>query len=310
MDRGADRQTLERHDDLMASPQTGIFALGTASHAYLELDLVGDGQPGAAIARVASLREPRTTIGGVNLVAGFRPELWASVAADAAPAGVAGFNQPLMGPGGDVLPATQHDVVLWLTGSTYDAVFDLTRAIMSELTDVATLAHEMVGWSYHHDRDLTGFIDGTENPSLVDAMTVALIPSGRAGEGSSILLLQQWEHDAVSWERLPTATQEAIIGRRKSDSTELDPRPPASHVARTDQDQFGTIFRRNIAYGTLSHHGTIFVGFSADQGILRTMLESMVGVGGPPDGLMTVTRPLTGSYYVIPSVDALVARAG
>jgi putative iron-dependent peroxidase len=292
----------------MASPQTGIFALGTSSHAYLEFDRVAGVQPATLVARVAVLREPRTTIGGVNLVSGFRPELWAAVAPDAAPPGATGFNEPLVGPGGQVLPATRHDVVMWLAGSGYDAVFDLTRGIVTELADVATLAGELVGWPYHHDRDLTGFIDGTENPSLVEALEVALIPSGSPGEGGSVLLLQQWEHDAVDWERLPTGTQEAIIGRRKSDSVELDPRPPGSHVARTDQDQLGKIFRRNIAYGTLLRHGTIFVGFSHDQGILRAMLESMVGVGGGPlDQLVTVTRALSGSYYVIPSAERLAS---
>jgi porphyrinogen peroxidase len=294
----------------MPSPQTGIFALGTSSHAYLELDLVPGVSPADAVARVAALREPRTTIGGVNLVTGFRPELWATVAPDAAPPGVVGFNEPIVGPGGYVLPATQHDVVMWLTGSGYDAVFDLSRGIVTELADVAALSNEMVGWPYHHDRDLTGFIDGTENPPLVEAMEVALIPRGLPGEDGSILLLQQWEHDAVGWERLPVPAQEAIIGRQKGDSTELDPRPTTSHVARTDQDQFGKIFRRNIAYGTLLRHGTIFVGFSRDQGILEAMLESMVGAGGPPDHLIDVTRPLTGSYYVIPSAERLASFEG
>jgi putative iron-dependent peroxidase len=294
----------------MGSPQTGIFALGTSSHAYLELDLVGGAEPAAAAARIAALREPRTTIGGVNLVTGFRPELWAAIAPDAAPIGVTGFNEPVIGPSGYVLPATQHDVVMWLTGSGYDAVFDVSRGIVTALADIVSLAHEMVGWPYHHDRDLTGFIDGTENPPLADSMTVAAISAGQPGEGGSILLLQQWEHDALGWESLPVATQEGIIGRRKADSEELDPRPATSHVARTDQDTFGRIFRRNIAYGTLTQHGTIFVGFSRDQATLQRMLESMVGAGGTaPDALTALTRPLTGSYYVIPATERLAAMA-
>jgi putative iron-dependent peroxidase len=292
----------------MASPQTGIFALGTSSHVYLELDLVADAQPSEAVARVAALREPRTTIGGVNVVSGFRPELWAVAAPDAAPLGVVGFNEPLTGPTGYVLPATQRDVVIWLTGGGYDTVFDVSRGVVAELADVARLTNEMVGWTYHHDRDLTGFIDGTENPPLMEAMPVALIPAGLVGAGGSILLLQQWEHDVVGWERLPVAAQEAFMGRRKADSAELDPLPPASHVARTDQERLGKIFRRNIAYGTLARHGTIFVGFSHDQATLRAMLMSMLGAdGGPPDKLLAVTRPLTGAYYVIPSADRLDA---
>jgi putative iron-dependent peroxidase len=295
----------------LASPQPGIFALGTASHAWLELDLVAGADPTAAAVLVASLREPRTTIGGVNLVAGFRPELWAAVAPDAAPVGVAGFNAPLAGPGGAVLAATQHDVVIWLTGSDYDVVFDLSRGVETALLGTAGLAHEMVGWPYHHDLDLTGFIDGTENPTLVEATQVALIPPGSAGEGGSILLLQQWTHDATTWDDLPVAAQENIIGRTKAGSVELDPKPPTSHVARTDQEVFGKIFRRNIAFGTLVRHGTIFVGFCGDQRILVAMLESMVGAdGGPGDRLTTVARAETGAYYVIPSADRLAALAG
>ena len=131
------------------------------------------------------------------------------------------------------------------------------------------------------------------------------------GEGASILLLQQWEHDAIGWEALPVAVQEDIIGRSKADSTERDPPPATSHVARTDQDTFGKIFRRNIAYGTLTRHGTIFVGFSRDQAILQRMLESMVGLGdGPLDRLTTVTRAVTGAYYVVPSADRLALTGG
>ena len=292
----------------MTSPQPGIFALGTNSHAWLEFDIAPGVDATDAVCHVASLREPNTTIGGVNLVAGFRPELWARVAPDAAPPGVVGFNEQLVGPTGVVMPATQHDVVIWLTGAGYDVVFDLTRAVIMELEGTAKLSHEIVGWPYHHDRDLTGFIDGTENPTLVEATAVAVIPPGSPGAGGSILLLQQWEHDAIGWESLPVPEQEAIIGRRKPDSAELDPVPPTSHVGRTDQEVFGKIFRRNIAYGTLLQHGTIFVGFCREQPILQAMLESMAGRSGiAPDRLTSVTRAQTGAYYVIPSADRLAA---
>ncbi|HMJ80715.1 MAG TPA: Dyp-type peroxidase [Candidatus Dormibacteraeota bacterium] len=290
----------------MTTPQPGIFALGTASHAHLELDLLPGADAPRAVGQVAALREPRTTIGGVNLVAGFRPELWAAVAPHWAPADVKSFERPVIGPDGYTLPATQHDVLIWLSGASYDVVFDLSRATTAALAPHLALAHELVGWPYHHDRDLTGFIDGTENPSLVEATAEVLIGKGRSGEGGTILLLQQWEHDAGAWEGLVVEAQERAIGRRKDDSTELDPKPPASHVARTDQDRFGHIFRRNIGYGTLQRHGTIFVGFSAQQHILSAMLESMLGLdGGPRDELTRFARALTGAYYFIPSAERL-----
>jgi porphyrinogen peroxidase len=290
----------------MATPQTGIFALGTMSHVYLEFDLLPATSGPDLVGAVAALREPRTTIGGVNLVMGFRPELWSTVAPDAAPAGASSFAEPVIGPSGTTMVATQRDAVVWIAGGEYDAVFDVARTVAQLLAPWATLVHEIVGWPYHHDLDLTGFIDGTENPSAIDAASVAVVPDGVAGAGASILLLQQWRHDGDAWEALPVPAQEAVIGRTKADSTELDPRPPSSHVARTDQEDFGHILRRNIAYGTLVDHGTVFSGFAREQSILARMLDSMAGIGdGVVDQLTRFARAVSGAYYVVPSVEAL-----
>jgi porphyrinogen peroxidase len=283
-------------------PQPGIFALGTASHAYLELDASEGVAPADLVRGVASLREPRTTMGGVNLVAGFRPELWREVAPDDAPRRLTGFAEPLIGQDGFVMPATQHDAVLWLSGSAYDVIFDVSRMAIGELAGLAVIAEETSSWSYQHDRDLTGFIDGTENPSLIDAADVAVVGEGKPGAGGTVLLLQKWEHDADKWESLSVADQELVMGRRKSDSLELDDKPDDSHVASNDQDRLGKIFRRNMAYGTVTDHGTMFVGFSADQQILASMLDSMVKT---PDALTRYTHPLTGAYYFVPSIEAI-----
>ena len=285
----------------MSAPQSGIFALGTASHAYLELDAARPEQASSLVQEVASLREPRTTMGGVNLVAGFRPELWREVAGDRAPSEVEGFTQDLVGPDGYSMPATQHDAVLWLSGIAYDVVFDIAREAIGALAGLAAVAEETSSWPYRHDRDLTGFIDGSENPSLIDAPEVALIAEG-PGAGGTILLLQKWEHDVTQWESLAVAEQERVIGRTKDESVELEDKPSDSHVASTDQDEFGDIFRRNMPYGTVTGHGTMFVGFCADQRPLVAMLESMVGSdGGERDALTRFTRPLTGAYYFVPS---------
>jgi porphyrinogen peroxidase len=290
----------------MKTPQSGIFALGTASHAYLEFDLSGGNKGRDLVAAISSLREPRTTMGGVNLVAGFRPELWSKAAPEDAPAGVQGFNQDLAGIEGFAMPATQHDAVLWISGSAYDVIFDVSHQAIAALKGLAVVAEETSSWPYQHDRDLTGFIDGSENPSLIDAPQVALIPEGKPGAGGTILLLQKWVHDTTTWESLPVNRQELVIGRMKLDSVEMENKPRDSHVASTDQDEFGKIFRRNMPYGTVTNHGTMFVGFSADQRRLARMLESMAGlVSGVRDALTHYTRPLTGAYYFVPSADCL-----
>jgi len=289
----------------VSTPQSGIFALGTASHAYLELDARGEAER-ELVTAVASLREPRTTMNGVNLVAGFRPELWGELAADDSPTGVEGFNSALSGPDGYTMPATQHDAVLWLSGSEYDVIFDTARAAIAALDPFGSVAEETSSWPYRHDRDLTGFIDGSENPSLVDAPELVLIPEGSPAAGGTVLLLQKWNHDAEAWESLTVERQEAVIGRTKDESVELDPKPDDSHVARTDQDTFGNIFRRNMPYGTVTEHGTMFVGFSAEQRPLAAMLENMVGLtDGVRDTLTIYTQPLTGAYYFVPSTQGL-----
>ena len=288
----------------MCTPQSGIFALGTASHAYLEFDRAA----GAAelVVAVSSLREPRTTMGGVNLVAGFRPEVWREAVPGEAPADLRGFDHALDGVDGFTMPATQHDAVLWISGSAYDVVFDVARMAIRSLADVATVAEETSSWPYRHDLDLTGFIDGTENPTLIEAPAFVLVPDGMPGAGGTVLLLQKWAHDAAAWEALSDGEQEQVIGRRKSDSVELEDKPDDSHVASTDQDRFGKIFRRNMPYGTVTEHGTVFVGFCAEQRPLVEMLESMAGVDdGTRDALTRYTRALTGAYYFVPSTESL-----
>jgi putative iron-dependent peroxidase len=290
----------------MYTPQAGIFALGTCSHAYLEFDLL-DAKRGKELAStIAGIREPRTTTGGVNFVIGFRPELWREVVPGDAPAGVEGFNKAIQGIEGFVMPGTQHDALVWLSGSAYDVIFDMARTVIHDLAGLASLGEETSSWSYRHDRDLTGFIDGSENPTLLDAPSDALLPEGVPGAAGSVLLLQKWKHKTAEWEAVPVAQQELIMGRTKPDSIELENKPADSHVARTDQDEFGNIFRRNMPYGKVDDHGTMFVGFSAEQKRLSRMLDSMAGlVNGTRDALTRYTEPLTGSYYFVPSVESL-----
>ena len=289
----------------MYTPQSGIFALGTSSHAYLEFDILDTKKCKEFASTIFAIREPRTTTGGVNFVIGFRPELWRDIVPDDIPTGVAGFNE-IQGTEGFVMPSTQHDALVWLSGSAYDVIFDMARSIVHDLAGQASLGEETSSWSYRHDRDLTGFIDGSENPTLLDAPIAALLPEGVPGAAGTVLLLQKWKHKAAAWDALPVDQQERIMGRTKLDSIELENKPADSHVARTDQDEFGHIYRRNMPYGSVNDHGTMFVGFSADQKRLSRMLDSMAGrITGTRDALTRFTQPLTGSYYFVPSVESL-----
>jgi porphyrinogen peroxidase len=123
----------------MYTPQAGIFALGTSSHAYLEFDLRATELRKDFVASLAAIHEPRTTAGGVNFVIGFRPELWRDIVPSDAPEAVEGFNKTILGAEGFVMPSTQHDALVWLSGSAYDVIFDMARSVIRDLSGVATL---------------------------------------------------------------------------------------------------------------------------------------------------------------------------
>ena len=296
-------------------PQPGIFALGTAEHCFVELDLSSGAPARDLVAALAALSGPETTISGVSFVVGFKPELWSSVAGAApSPAGAApsaagaapsvrSFEE--IAGSGLTMPATQHDAWFWVAGGARDVVFDSAVRVLDAVSGLASVASELGGWLYQHSRDLTGFVDGTENPSMIEASSVATGP-----DGSSVLLFQKWRH-LPSWRKLKVEEQERVIGRTKADSVQLDDddMPPDSHVSRNVVEENGeelAIYRRNVAYGGATDHGTVFVGFCATQHPLDTMLRRMAGEGdGVRDALTRYTTPLSGAYYVVPSVVAL-----
>ena len=297
------------------TPQPGIFALGTPEHCYLELDLEPERTGEELVRAVAGLTGPLSSVGGVNVVVGFRPELWAEVSPPDAPADAAGFTEDVVGAGGYRMPATQHDAWVWIAGGDRTAVFDNARQVLAALAGVAAVGREVTGWLYRHDRDLTGFVDGTENPSLLTAAEVAAVPAGEPGAGASIVLFQVWRHDTAAWESIGEYGQERMMGRTKPDSVEIpdDEQLPNAHVVRTTVEVDGEekqIFRRNVAYGGVTDHGTAFVGFARDQWRMAEMLRRMAGAtDGVRDGLTGYLTPLTGAYYTCPAMDALARFA-
>lgn len=291
-------------------PQPAIFALGDASYIYLEFDVKPGVEPRTLVEAVANQHEPRTTVGGVNFGVGFRPSLWRSLAPNDTPADARDFDRPYDGIEGFSMPATQADLWLWFSGASYDIVWQTARGILQALEPVALLVRELSGWSYKHSRDLTGFEDGTENPSLMQAPDVALVPQGQPGAAASVLLFQKWKHE-TTWDELTTREQELAMGRTKERSIELPEAemPDDSHVSRAKDVVDGEerkIFRRNTPYGDIRDYGTVFVGFSAEQSRLDRMLRRMAGIeGGIRDAITRYTTPLTGAYYVVPSITAL-----
>lgn len=297
----------------MAVAQPGIFAQGTRAHYQLELDVSNAVSVDEIRAALSRLREPTVTAGGLNIVIGFGADLLRRIAPDTAPPSFGSFAA-IDGPAG-VAPATQHDIWIWLHGTGHDIVLDAARAVAAVLAPVADLALEQPGFAYRDSRDLTGFIDGTENPPLAEAHDVAVIPDGDTGAGGSFVIAMRWVHDLAAFHALPEAEQEGVIGRTKLDSVELadDVKPPTAHIARVVVDDENgeelEIFRRSVPFGTVAELGLFFLAFSADLGRFTTMMGRMFGTSGDgrSDRLLSFTKPVSGSFYFAPSVEALAS---
>ncbi len=300
----------------MSTPQFGIFAQGTVAHHFLEFDLRPGVQLARAVDALRQLRQPAVSAGGVNLVIAFGADLWRQMAPDHAPSSLKPFVQ-IVGKGDRRAPATQHDVWLWINGSTSDVVFEHARAAAKVLEEVAVLAAEQPCFVHRDSRDLTGFIDGTANPQMLDAPMVALVAPGQVGEGGSHVLAMRWVHDLEAFGALSEADQQRVFGRTKPDSVELDEqaKPPTAHIARVEiEDPTGRelpIYRRSVPYGTVAEHGLYFVAFSADPSRYDRMLARMFGAAGDGlyDRLADFSRPVSGSYYFAPSLTLLAELA-
>jgi putative iron-dependent peroxidase len=291
----------------VTTPQPGIFAQGTRSQYHLEFDLRPGVEPGAVADAVGRLREPLVTSGGTNMVVGFRADLWRKIAPDDAPpdahdfAGIEGDGRRA--------PATPHDVWVWLHGTGPDVLLDNARAVTAALAPVAELSQEEPCFVYLDSRDLTGFIDGTENPPVDEAPEVAIVADGQPGEGGSHVITMKWVHDLISFHGLSLQDQEAVIGRTKPDSQERDDKPDTAHISRVVIEEDGEeleIYRRSTPYGRVKEHGLYFVAFSVDPTRFEKMLARMFGTAdGTHDHLTDFTKPVSGAFYFAPSLDAL-----
>lgn len=292
----------------MARPQPGIFAQGTRSHYHLEFDLRAGVADDAVVSTLGGLREPSVTAGGSNIVVGFGPALWRRLRPADAPAVLADF-EAIEGAGRRA-PATQHDLWVWTHGTGEDVELDVARAVVIALTPAFTLAAEQPCFMYRDSRDLTGFIDGTENPPVEEAFDVALVPDGEPGAGGAFVLAQKWVHDLARFHAQSRTEQEGTIGRTKPDSVELDDKPDTAHIARVVIEEDGEeleLYRRSTPYGRVGELGLYFLAFSADPSRFTKMLRRMFGVSGDGlhDHLTDFTTPVSGAHYFAPSLDAL-----
>jgi putative iron-dependent peroxidase len=244
--------------------------------------------------------------------ASFGSELWDAVSPGQRPAGLRPFKA--LGP---AAPNTGGDVLCHIVGKRPDLNFELARRIAAALGDRVEVMDEVHGFRYLDGRDLTGFIDGTENPKGKDRAAAALIGrEDRAFAGGSYVFTQRYVHDLDRWARVPLAEQEGAIGRRKKDSKELPDavKPKTAHISRVVIEEDGReleIVRHSAPYGTVSEAGLFFLAYTRTLDTTEKMLARMMGASGDGlrDHLMDFTRAVTGATFFAPSLEVLRALA-
>lgn len=211
--------------------------------------------------------------------------------------------------------ATAGDVLFHIRSRRMDLCFELATQIMSRLDGAVSIADEVHGFSYFDDRDLIGFVDGTENPADEAAFRATLIGEEDAAFlGGSYVIVQKYLHDLSRWNELPVAEQERIVGRTKLSDIELDDavKPAYAHNALTTIIEDGEqleILRDNMPFGDFGRgeFGTYFIGYARSPRRIEQMLENMF-VGRPPgnyDRLLDFSRAVTGTLFFVPSATFL-----
>jgi putative iron-dependent peroxidase len=251
--------------------------------------------------------------GGLSCVMGVGSDAWDRLFGQPRPAELHPFREIKAGPRHAV--ATPGDLLFHIRARRTDLCFELATQIMGRLGHAVSPVDEVHGFRYFDDRDLIGFVDGTENPTAqtaIDAAYVGLEDPRFAG--GSYVIVQKYLHDLAGWNALSTEAQERIIGRTKLSDIELDDglKPTSAHNALTTIVEDGKeikIIRDNMPIGRVAENefGTYFIGYARSPRTIEQMLENMF-VGRPPgnyDRLLDFSFAKTGNLFFVPSATFL-----
>jgi putative iron-dependent peroxidase len=251
--------------------------------------------------------------GNLSCVMGFGSDAWDKLFGAPRPAELHPFREIQAGPRHAV--STPGDLLFHIRAKRMDLCFELATQIMARLRNAVSPVDEVHGFRYFDDRDLIGFVDGTENPTGQAAIDAALIDlEDAAFAGGSYVLVQKYLHDLAGWDALSTEAQERIIGRTKLSDIELDDaiKPTSAHNALTTIVEGGKemkILRDNMPFGSAAQgeFGTYFIGYARSPRTIEQMLKNMF-VGRPAgnyDRLLDFSRAVSGNLFFAPSATFL-----
>jgi len=281
----------------MGVSQPGILLPVPPQSRYMEFGAVNDLDPAAGLAFLAAQPVSEDVVIGIG--PGLIQRLGRSID------GLRTFPS-LSGPGCAV-PSTQAEIWCWIRGADRGEITFKGKAIAKGLGPAYRCDRLVDGFFYDGGRDLSGYMDGTENPDGDDAVKAAIAEGAGDGlDGGSFVGVQQWRHDLEYFHALPQAEQDNVFGRRRSDDEEFDEAPPSAHVKRTAQESFDPeafMVRRSMPWADASGEGLIFVSFGCSLDAFDAVLRRMVGhEDGIIDGLFRFTHPVSGSYFWCPPV--------
>jgi len=206
---------------------------------------------------------------------------------------------------GLILPSSSSALWCWLRGDDQGELLHLSRKAAAATASAFDLESVIDGFKHDTGRDLTGYVDGTENPKGKKASAAAIVRGEGVGiDGSSFVAVQQWVHDFQRFNAMSSKEQDNSMGRRRSDNKELTGAPRSSHVKRTAQESFSPeafLLRRSMPWADGNSGGLNFVAFGKSFDAFEAQLKRMVGAeDGVTDALFKFTRPITGSYFWCP----------
>lgn len=281
----ADRGTIAA----MSSPQPGVLAPVPAAGRFLTLTLARGASVADAVAALAALPiDDGIVVGvGASLLEG-RTSLLGALR-----------PFPSISAPGVSFPSTQGAAWVFLRGDDAAALLVRARGLVARLEGLLDVAEDIAAFRYDTGRDLSGYEDGTENPTGDDAARAAL-----DADGASFVAVQRWVHDLARFEGMSAIARDHVIGRNRETNDELPDAPESAHVKRAAQESFeppAFMLRRSMPYGDLGRNGLYFVAYGASLDAFEHVLTRMAGVvDGITDALLTFSRAETGGYYWCP----------
>jgi putative iron-dependent peroxidase len=279
----------------MSDVQTGILAPLPTLGRYLGFGARPQGELRAALRALGELAD------GERAVVGLGESLVRALGRDIP--GLKSFAGAV-GPGLE-LPSTPAALWCWLRGDDRGDLVHLTRKLQAAVGGALVLDQVVEAFRHGAGLDLSGYEDGTENPTGDEALHAAVVAGQGVGlDGGSFVAVQQWLHDFGQFEAMSPREQDNAIGRRRSDNVELDDAPASAHVKRTAQESFepeAFMLRRSMPWSEGQRVGLVFVAFGRSFDAFEAQLRRMIGAeDGITDAIFRFTRPVTGGYFWCP----------